>query len=80
MAPKARVGAPADWLHEAWPEEALPQEVRSVDEVVTCETFQDCGYNVESYAELGGRQPFGGTLGDSDSRESVPTYLHVSRV
>ena len=50
---KARVGALADWLDEAQPDVALLQELKSVDEGVPREIFEDRGYNLETHGQKG---------------------------
>ena len=50
---KARVGALSDWLDEASPDVALLQELKSVDEGVPREIFEDRGYNLETHGQKG---------------------------
>lgn len=50
---KARVGALGDWLDEASPDVALLQELKSVDEGVPREMFEDRGYNLETHGQKG---------------------------
>lgn len=50
---KARYGALCDWLDEASPDVALLQELKSVDEGVPREIFEDRGYNLETHGQKG---------------------------
>ena len=50
---KARAGAVADWLDESTPDVALLQELKSVDEGVPREIFEDRGYNLETHGQKG---------------------------
>lgn len=50
---KARAAALADWLDEASPDVALLQELKSVDEGVPREIFEDRGYNLETHGQKG---------------------------
>ena len=48
---KARINAVADWLDEAQPDVAVLQEIKSVDEAVPSEIFEDRGYNVATHGQ-----------------------------
>ncbi|MEL7088975.1 MAG: exodeoxyribonuclease III [Planctomycetota bacterium] len=48
---KARRQALCDWLDEAQPDVALLQELKSVDEGVPRELFEERGYNVETHGQ-----------------------------
>jgi len=48
---KARHAALCDWLDESQPDVALLQEIKSVDENVPREIFEDRGYNVETHGQ-----------------------------
>ena len=48
---KARAGALCDWLDEARPDVALLQELKSVDEGVPVELFEERGYNVATHGQ-----------------------------
>ena len=50
---KARLAALTDWLDEAQPDVALLQELKSVDENVPREPFEERGYNVETHGQKG---------------------------
>jgi exodeoxyribonuclease-3 len=50
---KARLGALTDWLDAAEPDVVLLQELKSVDENVPREAFEDRGYNVETHGQKG---------------------------
>lgn len=50
---KARLPALLDWLDEAKPDVALLQELKSVDEGVPHEPFEDRGYHVETHGQKG---------------------------
>ncbi len=50
---KARLGALTDWLDEAAPDVVLLQELKSVDEAVPHEPFEERGYNVETHGQKG---------------------------
>ena len=50
---KARAGALSDWLDTANPDVALLQELKSVDEGVPREIFEDRGYNLETHGQKG---------------------------
>ena len=50
---KARASAVSDWLRESAPDVALLQELKSVDEGVPREIFEDAGYNVETHGQKG---------------------------
>jgi len=50
---KARVNALADWLDEAQPDVAVLQEIKSVDEAVPREIFEERGYNLETHGQKG---------------------------
>ncbi|MBF9035997.1 exodeoxyribonuclease III [Rhodobacterales bacterium HKCCE2091] len=50
---KARAQALSEWLDEAAPDVALLQELKSVDEGVPREIFEDRGYNVETHGQKG---------------------------
>jgi len=50
---KARINALPDWLDEAQPDVALLQEIKSVDEAVPREIFEDRGYQVETHGQKG---------------------------
>ncbi len=50
---KARAQAVADWLDESAPDVALLQEIKSVDEGVPRELFEDRGYNLETHGQKG---------------------------
>ncbi|MEM6608032.1 MAG: exodeoxyribonuclease III [Pseudomonadota bacterium] len=48
---KARIGALSDWLDETQPDVALLQELKSVDEGVPRDLFEDRGYNLETHGQ-----------------------------
>jgi len=48
---KARAAALCDWLDEAKPDVALLQELKSVDEGVPVELFEERGYNVATHGQ-----------------------------
>ena len=48
---KARVNALADWLDEAQPDDAVLQEIKSVDDAFPREMFEERGYNVETHGQ-----------------------------
>ncbi len=48
---KARIGALCDWLDTAKPDIALLQELKSVDEGVPVELFEERGYNVATHGQ-----------------------------
>ncbi|MEI4231768.1 exodeoxyribonuclease III [Roseovarius sp. D22-M7] len=50
---KARLAALTDWLDAAEPDVVLLQELKSVDENVPREPFEDRGYNVETHGQKG---------------------------
>ncbi|SFA76854.1 exodeoxyribonuclease-3 [Poseidonocella pacifica] len=50
---KARVQALSDWLDAAQPDVAVLQEIKSVDENVPREIFEDRGYNLETHGQKG---------------------------
>ncbi|MGI3212393.1 exodeoxyribonuclease III [Roseovarius tibetensis] len=50
---KARLPALTDWLDAAEPDVVLLQELKSVDENVPREPFEDRGYNVETHGQKG---------------------------
>ena len=50
---KARLAALTDWLDAAQPDVALLQELKSVDENVPREPFEERGYNVETHGQKG---------------------------
>ncbi|MEM9755597.1 MAG: exodeoxyribonuclease III, partial [Pseudomonadota bacterium] len=50
---KARIGALGDWLDEAKPDVALLQELKSVDEGVPRDIFEDRGYTLETHGQKG---------------------------
>ena len=50
---KARLGALTDWLDEAAPDVVLLQELKSVDEAVPHEPFEERGYNVATHGQKG---------------------------
>jgi exodeoxyribonuclease-3 len=50
---KARLAALTDWLDDAQPDVALLQELKSVDETVPREPFEERGYNVETQGQKG---------------------------
>jgi exodeoxyribonuclease-3 len=50
---KARLTALTDWLDDAQPDVALLQELKSVDENVPREAFEERGYNVETHGQKG---------------------------
>ena len=50
---KARAPIVADWLRESAPDVALLQELKSLDEAVPLEVFEDAGYNVETHGQKG---------------------------
>ena len=50
---KARAQVVADWLDEAGPDVALLQELKSVDDGVPRELFEDRGYNLETHGQKG---------------------------
>lgn len=50
---KARAQAVHDWLRESAPDVALLQELKSVDEAVPRELFEDAGYNLETHGQKG---------------------------
>ncbi|SEK51191.1 exodeoxyribonuclease-3 [Roseovarius azorensis] len=50
---KARLGALTDWLDEAAPDVVLLQELKSVDEAVPREPFEERGYNVATHGQKG---------------------------
>ncbi len=50
---KARLPALLDWLDEAKPDVALLQELKSVDEGVPHEPFEERGYRIETHGQKG---------------------------
>ncbi|MCV6596617.1 MAG: exodeoxyribonuclease III, partial [Mangrovicoccus sp.] len=48
---KARIGALSDWLHEAKPDVAVLQEIKSVDENFPRAHFEEMGYIVETHGQ-----------------------------
>ncbi len=50
---KARAHAVADWLDQSAPDVALLQELKSVDEGVPRDLFEDRGYNLETHGQKG---------------------------
>lgn len=48
---KARIGALCDWLDSAKPDVALLQELKSVDDGVPVELFEERGYNVATHGQ-----------------------------
>ncbi|MGR3541793.1 MAG: exodeoxyribonuclease III [Hasllibacter sp.] len=50
---KARAQAVSDWLRESAPDVALLQELKSVDEGVPREIFEEAGYNLETHGQKG---------------------------
>ena len=50
---KARLAALTDWLDAADPDVVLLQELKSIDENVPREPFEDRGYNVETHGQKG---------------------------
>jgi exodeoxyribonuclease-3 len=50
---KARLAALTDWLDTADPDVVLLQELKSVDENVPREPFEDRGYNVQTHGQKG---------------------------
>ena len=50
---KARAQIVLDWLREDGPDVALLQELKSLDEAVPQEVFEDAGYNVATHGQKG---------------------------
>ncbi|PRY94881.1 exodeoxyribonuclease III [Hasllibacter halocynthiae] len=50
---KARAQIVADWLRDSAPDIALLQELKSVDEAVPREVFEDAGYNLQTHGQKG---------------------------
>lgn len=50
---KARAPILLDWLREAAPDVALLQELKSTDEALPREIFEEAGYNVEAHGQKG---------------------------
>ena len=48
---KARIGALTDWLHDAQPDVAVLQEIKSVDDAFPADHFRDMGYIVETHGQ-----------------------------